>query len=300
MLIILFVLGASNWEKLYYFPSGNLSKKIDKSATFEKNIENIRYIGKADSLIDYAIYEVGAWEPEILSFMRDSLKMTTKDHGVFLDIGAHTGQHSLYMAQYAKTVHAIEPYPLVLKRFHEMVSLNGFKNIKIYPVGFSNKDGSFTYYAPPDDSLGAGSFDQKFYNRNIKSMELPLVIGDNYLGSRGVNQIDLIKIDIEGYERFALLGLNNMLKKNRPIIVMELNASEGGFKSKPQLLETFPQDYSFFYLRKHHWEINLGTYKYIWGPIFKYDLQKYDYSFRKQANLAAIPNEKLALIMADK
>ena len=48
------------------------------------------------------------------------------------------------------------------------------------------------------------------------------MLGDNYLESHGINQIDLIKIDIEGYERYALLGLNNTLKKNRPVVAMVL------------------------------------------------------------------------------
>jgi len=302
LLIILFVLALSNWQKLYNFPSGKLIKNSDKNQTFEKRIENIRYIGIRGNLIDDVIYAIGAWEPQVLAFLRDSLQRTNKDQGIFLDIGANTGEYSLYMTQYAKTVYAIEPYPPVLKRFNEMISLNIFENIKIYPVGFSNREGSLPYYTPPDNNLGGGGFDPIFtkgYGR--KSIELPLVIGDNYLDSHGVNQIDIIKIDIEGYERYALLGLNNTLKKNRPIVAMELNATEGGFKTKAQLFDTFPQNYSFYIINGESWVINLGPYQYIWGSGFEYHLMKFDFSFDKQVsvNLAAIPNEKLALIMAD-
>lgn len=303
LLIILFVSGSSKWQGLYYFPSGKLIKNLDKNQTLEKRIENVRYIGIRGNLIDDAIYETGAWEPQVLAFLRDALQRTNKNQGIFLDIGANTGEYSLYMAQYAKTVYAIEPYPPVLKRFNEMISLNGFENIKIYPVGFSNREGSFPYYAPFDNNLGGGGFDPTFTKGSVKLIELPLVIGDNYLESHGVNQIDIIKIDIEGYERYALLGLNNTLKKYRPIVAMELNATEGGFKTKAQLNETFPQDYNFFYMDRRgtglYEHINLGTYLYSWGPGFEYQLEKFDFSFDKQANLAAIPNEKLALIMAD-
>jgi FkbM family methyltransferase len=285
-----------------------LTKNLIKNQTFEKRIENVRYIGMSGNLIDDVIYEIGAWEPSILFFLRDTLQRTNKDQGIFLDIGANTGQHSLYMAQYAKTVYAIEPYPPVLKRFNEMISLNGFENIKVYPVGFSNREDSLPYYKPSDDNLGHGGFDPTFTKGAGKSIELPLVIGDNYLESHGINQIDLIKIDIEGYERYALLGLNNTLKKNRPIVVMELNATEGGFKTKAQLIGTFPENYNFFYIEgnymnenknESYWFINIGPYRYSWGPGFKYQLEPFDFSFNKQANLAAIPNEKLELIMAE-
>jgi len=302
ILIILLLLALSNWQKLYYFPTGKLTKNLVKNQAFETRIENVRYMGISGNLIDDVIYEIGAWEPGVLFFLRDTLKKTNKDQGIFLDIGANTGQHSLYMAQYAKTVYSIEPYLPVLKRFNEMINLNGFENIKVYPIGFSNREGSLPYYVPPDNNLGGGGFDPTFTKGSGNLIELPLVVGDNYLESHGINQIDLIKIDIEGFERYALLGLNNTLKKNRPIVVMELNATEGGFKTKAQLFDTFPKNYGFFYIDEggiENWTINLGAYRYSWGPGFKYHLIKFDFSFAKQINLAAIPNEKLALIMAE-
>ena len=91
--------------------------------------------------MDIFIYEMGAWEPEILSFMRDSLRIINKNNGVFLDIVANTGQHSLYMAQYANTVHAIEPYPVALDRMREAINSNNFKNANSYNKCNTSEEG---------------------------------------------------------------------------------------------------------------------------------------------------------------
>jgi FkbM family methyltransferase len=52
--------------------------------------------------------------------------------GTFIDIGANTGQHSMFMSRYATEVHAFEPWEPVLKRFHRMVANNHINNIVIH------------------------------------------------------------------------------------------------------------------------------------------------------------------------
>ncbi len=52
--------------------------------------------------------------------------------------------------------------------------------------------------------------------------EIPAVRLDDFLPDI---QIDIVKIDIEGYEPFALKGMVNLLKKNRPIIFTEFAPS---------------------------------------------------------------------------
>lgn len=274
--------------------TGKLIHLTEGSRPFEADIEGVRYLGETGSVVDDLIFHFGAYEADVLHFLRDSLAETSGSDGVFLDIGANTGQHSLYMARFARQVHAVEPYPPVLERFRAMIELNGFENITIHPVGYSNAAGNFPFFAPPDHNIGLGTFAEELSGENHKIGDLPLVVGDDHLAEAGVGRIDMIKIDIEGYERYALLGLAETLARDRPIVVLELNASEGGFRSKEQLLETFSVDYEFWAFRAAHFGARFGSWRYVFGPGVhgRYTLNPFEFDFSEQINMAAIPVEK--------
>ncbi len=303
--IFLGYLIGQNLQQLYYLPSGKWVARLKPETPFETKIENIRYKGISGTVSDDLIYLIGQWEPEVLGFLRDAMQKVDKSRGVFLDIGASSGWHSLYMSQYAKNVLAVEPFPPRLERLKDSIQANQIENIDVLPVGFSNQVGVLPFY------LESKSFDTEFsrHFNTDKSIQLPLVVGDDYLKASGIKQIDLIKIDIEGYERFALLGLKHILHTHRPVVAMELNTTEGGFNRKEQLTETFPAKYQFFIVRplNRFWKIDMGPYLYVYGPgidpdqINQYSLEKFDFDFnrRKHHNLAAVPVEKLPALQAE-
>lgn len=294
VLVGLLTLLAVLWYKTPDQFDGKLIRLTEGAHQFEADIEGVRYIGETGSDIDNMIYHFGAFEPDVLHFLRDSLLEIFGDDGVFLDIGANTGQHSLYMSRFAGEVHAVEPYPPVLKRFHEMIVLNRFENIRVHPVGFSDVAGSFPFFAPPDNNLGLGTFSEEMSVQNHKAGDLPLVVGDVYLAEAGIERIDLIKLDIEGFERHALIGLENTLARDRPIVVLELNSSEGAFQSREQLLSVFPPGYEFWKFRPAYYGISLGNWRYVFGPGVhgRYGLNRFDFDFNEQINMAATPVEK--------
>jgi len=296
-ILVLTVLKTTPTE-LTFLPYGKLSLVPTEPIEFETTLESVRFVGKTGNVIDNSFYYVGGWETFELHALRDLLTERAGSNGVFLDIGANIGVHSIYMSRHASKVVSIEPFPPVLERFHIMKELNHSDNIRIFPVGYSNNKGTLPFYAPPESNLGTGSFDESFSSKNQLSGFLPLVIGDEHLKAEGINRIDLIKVDIEGYERYALLGLAKTLEENRPIVAFELNVTEGGFTSKDELIETFPEGYNFYYIdfdlpqgTVPYYSIEIGSYVYVFGPGFKdkYALTPFDFSFKKQANLIAIP-----------
>ena len=215
---------------------------------FEADFFGMTYVGYDDNLIDHAILSDGAWEKFELYFMRDAIKARPHAATVFIDVGANTGQHSLFMSQYVKEVHAFEPYPSVAERFRDMVALNRLRNITIHQVGLGRSNESLPFYEPDASNPASGSFVNNFFILNHKqpSLNLQLVVGDQYLAARGVTDVTLIKVDVEGFERFALQGMRGILTQDRPVVVFELNPqSEGGFRNRQDLLDTFPPNYGF-------------------------------------------------------
>jgi FkbM family methyltransferase len=281
-----------------YLLDGRLMPLIGDNEDFEIEANGFWYGGSIKNVVDRHVYYYGMWEGQVLHFLRD-ISMAKAD-SVFLDIGANTGQHSVFMAKYAKTVHAIEPYPPVLNTLNTLVTRNNADNVIVHAVGYSNEEGTLPFFAPPDENLGTGSFDPNFSSYNRKIGDLPLVIGDEHLASIGAKRIDLIKVDIEGYERYALQGLRETLVANRPVVVMEINPTDGGFNSSAQLDTTFPSDYEYYYLRQGVCPINSMSfdyfgYRYTYGPIVRgdYRLEPFDFVFGRQSNVVAIPLDKV-------
>ena len=97
----------------------------------------MQYEGNTRNLIDRRVLEYGAFEKYQLYFMRDLTRRTGRAR-TFLDIGANTGQHSMYMSRYVEQVHAFEPYGPVTDTFRKRLEANKITNIIIHPVGLGN------------------------------------------------------------------------------------------------------------------------------------------------------------------
>jgi FkbM family methyltransferase len=216
---------------------------------FTTDFYGMRYEGNVKNGIDREVLLLGAYEKPALYFMRDVMKLIYSNQGVFLDIGANVGQHSLFMSRHVKEVHAFEPYEPVLERFRRMKEINDVKNITIHPVGLGNENKKLPFYEPPETNLGSGSFLKEFGSENTSYKELKIVVGDDILKSINViSLVNLIKLDVEGYEKPVFEGLSRTLKANRPVVVFEMHIVPGssfGFKNETEVRNVFPKDYEF-------------------------------------------------------
>jgi FkbM family methyltransferase len=236
------MIAAPHWYDCY-------RKEGLKEFDFATDFYGMRYEGNVKNGIDREVLLLGAYEKPILHFMRDVMKLIYSNQGVFLDIGANVGQHSLFMSRYVKDVHAFEPYEPVLERFRRMKEINDVKNIVIHPVGLGNENKKLPFYEPPETNLGQGSFLKEFNSQNTSSEELEIVVGDEILQSVNViSSVNLVKLDVEGYEKSVLEGLSRTLEANRPVVVFEIHVSSRnsfGFKNDAEVRNIFPKDYEF-------------------------------------------------------
>jgi len=215
---------------------------------FVTDFFGLRYEGNLQNTIDFSVYYYGAFEKPLLFFLQDCLQAIHRPPSIFCDIGANIGQHSLFMSRVADHVHAFEPFEQVREKLEHHVQLNKIKNLSVHTVGLSDADHSLPFYAPTGRNQGIGSFDASTTakgNRNIG--ELALVKGDQYFQQHNIENIDLIKIDVEGFEKAALRGLQSTLQKDRPVVVCELTyGKELSIGSMNELRSLFPDQYEFF------------------------------------------------------
>lgn len=188
-----------------------------------------------DSELSQYIYQ-GVFEINELALVRQFLK--TGDH--FLDIGSNVGLFSVLASKViGKTgiVYCFEPTPKTYKRLLENIELNKLSNIKTYQKGISNQNGTLKINTSLDGYDAWNSFampvcGEKFLSENVETIKLD----DFFSSTNSFQNISLIKIDVEGWEKFVLLGGQEYLNKpNAPSILIECVSGitkNAGYESK--------------------------------------------------------------------
>ncbi|MDA1370136.1 MAG: FkbM family methyltransferase [Proteobacteria bacterium] len=235
-------------------------KKLSSSGAepafpFVKDFFGLRYEGNLNNSIEFSIYHYGAFEKPLLYFLGDTLgnirRLLQKDNrrqNCFCDIGANIGQHSLFMSRIADQVHAFEPFDKVSTRLQHHIGLNQIGNIALHKIGLSDVSERLQFYAPTGRNQGIGSFDASTVEKgNQAAGELSLVCGDEYFERHPIPGVDLVKIDVEGFERRVLAGLRQTLMRWRPIIVCEINYGKDlSFGSLEAFRAALPENYALF------------------------------------------------------
>ncbi|HLV40388.1 FkbM family methyltransferase [Xanthomarina sp.] len=137
----------------------------------------------------------------------------------FLDIGANVGHYSLLMAGVNNTLSlAIEPVPATYNKLKENISLNNLEHlIEFRNIGVSNKNGML--YFSTDRGTMDRIVDQSYtYSTAVKVETIDSILED---------RVPLaLKIDVEGYENYALEGAVKMLENpDFKVLILELNSS---------------------------------------------------------------------------
>jgi FkbM family methyltransferase len=207
---------------------------------FSVRFFGLTYKGSLANGIDSRVFFFGSYEPEILLLFHKIL--TGMDSPVVADVGANVGHHSLYLSKLAAQVHSFEPWPNVRTQLLKKLDDNNVRNVKVHAVGLGNQNETKLYYAPEGGNPGTGSFLPTHESaRNRPSEHLPIAIGDQYLQQNGIHKLDFIKIDVEGWEWYVLLGLAGTIKRYRPVVLFEYWVStKMSLRSRSQL-DIFPE-----------------------------------------------------------
>ncbi|MDZ7962634.1 MAG: FkbM family methyltransferase [Aulosira sp. DedQUE10] len=161
----------------------------------------------------------GIYEKHSLDFIRRQLP----SGGVFIDIGANIGVFTITAAKFLKEtglVIAVEASPNIFSYLQKNIESNKLTNVKTLEFAVAEHDHStVSFYEAPTDHFGMGSLAPQFHNSPIyvKTKTLDTLIHDEK-----IEQVDLIKVDVEGYEASVFKGAKKLLTSvNAPIILFE-------------------------------------------------------------------------------
>ena len=162
------------------------------------------------------IYFGEQFEKYELFLCRDYLS----ENSIVLDIGANIGLHSLYFSKIAHNglIIALEPSPktynLLTKNVYNM------KNIVPINIAISDKAQILNFYEAEDDAYSSLKDTKR---KRICDVHPVLVFSiDQLLSEIQLAHIDLIKIDVEGFEHNVIKGMDKTIEKFRPIIFCEI------------------------------------------------------------------------------
>ena len=136
-----------------------------------------------------------------------------------LDVGANVGIFSRAFAQKFAEVVAFEPIP----QTRECLALNVPANVRIEPYAVAGQPGVLRMYRTKDSGASFICDHPQVMTpegsqlKPARIVEIEVKTIDSY----GFDDVDLIKMDIQGAEYPALLGARDTIVRNRPVVMVE-------------------------------------------------------------------------------
>ena len=153
------------------------------------------------------------------------------------------------MSAYAKHVVAFEPSQIACDRFNANIAANKLDNIKVFPLALGDEDGEAQLGSGLAGNSGSRSLAWTLDQNEMETVKVRR--GDSLFRSENLPRLDVMKLDVEGYERRVLTGLTQTLTRDRPVILMELigQSEKGGFRDVMDLDAVFYPAHRLFTLK---------------------------------------------------
>lgn len=197
-----------------------------------------------DSILSQFIYE--GFEKEEIDFMLRTLNQ----NDFFIDIGSNIGLFSLIASKKVGSkgkVICFEPSQEIYGRLIENIELNEFKNIEARNIGLSDKEGELKFYFSDQGFDAWNSFAPD--SRLKKSINVNASTLDKQLDYIDKSKIKMVKIDVEGWEKFVIKGGCSFFANYSPIVMVEFteeNTFNAGYSVHDIFIELESLGYEWF------------------------------------------------------
>ena len=223
----------------------------DKSLLTERVVtsDGFHWIDRGSGTDDWVAYS--SHEETLYPIMTKI--MNEKDNGIFLDVGAHIGRWTLRMSRHASKVVAIEPNPEAVRQLRRHLVLNDVSNVDILEIAAWD-EWTFLQLFDPNYRISGGS------TRTVPAEdELANIHGcplDDITELINGPNISLIKLDVEGADLYALRGMEGLLNKYQPTLLIECHDLYG-------------------YYTREELQNTLRSLNYSWGPVEYFNTAEY-------------------------
>ena len=190
-------------------------------------------------LSDYVqqqIYFLGVYEPQLShAFVR-----MLRPGMVVVDAGANVGQHTLLASTAVGeggSVHSFEPVPQIFEALSRHVAMNSLRDVQLNRMALWCEETELALGLPAGHDGNKGAYSIRAASRESTAVRAPAVQLDTYVAAQKIQRVDVIKMDVEGAEPFAIRGARETLREFAPTIFIEIYG-EGltGMGSSPREL----------------------------------------------------------------
>ncbi|MCE7991001.1 MAG: FkbM family methyltransferase [Roseivirga sp.] len=161
----------------------------------------------------------GSWEPNTFKILNRFIKNDS-----FLDIGAWIGSVSLYAAFTAKNVYSFEPDPIAVRELKENLSLNPVlkKKIDLVEKAVTADGENLNIYCRNNFGDSASSMLSRSWDKGAQ-VEVEALLLEDFIKEKDIQDIGLIKVDIEGGEFSVIPAIQNVLKTYQPTLYLSFH-----------------------------------------------------------------------------
>ncbi|HEX8250963.1 MAG TPA: FkbM family methyltransferase [Pyrinomonadaceae bacterium] len=202
----------------------------------------IRNFDKTPETASYAEVE-RAEQIFYLEYLREGMTV--------FDVGANVGELTLLFSRFTAgagdgIVHAFEPSRAAFERLENVCRAANRQTVVLNNLALADKKGFIRLHVYEDDYLSFNSQAArplKDYGLEIEPVgieQVPATTVDDYCADKGIEQIDLLKIDTEGAELQVMKGARKMLESKRiKCVTFEFGQTTFDMGNRPEEIEDF-------------------------------------------------------------
>lgn len=184
-------------------------------------VQGILYELDLREQIDRSIYFYGAFEQATGL----ALARLVRPGMTVIDIGANVGCHACPLAKLVDPgkVVAFEPMPWARRKLRRNLELNGFTNVVVEELALSDAElPAQSVHFRSSWRVGRPGESDHEDPSSRPLVEVGFATLDSYVKGHNLHSIDVIKLDVDGYELKVLRGAIETLQRFNPVIVLEL------------------------------------------------------------------------------
>ena len=150
------------------------------------------------------------------------LKKIIKPGQTVLDVGANMGWYSIHFSKWvgqSGKIFAFEPVPEIYEELTSNINLNFCQNIIVFNCALGNQNESVLFNVSDFEGGSGASSENLKFGKEIKVSKRKL---DDVMNEHNLDNIDFLKIDIEGGELNMLKGAEKLIEKYKPKLLLEI------------------------------------------------------------------------------
>ena len=173
-------------------------------------------VHNTNDYISKVIRQSGVWEPNVTYWIEK-----LSQGGVFLDVGANIGYCSLVASKKYEKVYAFEPIPENWELLVKSLKDNDIQNVEVIKKCVGNSESlELTAFA---DNMGGARNVANTKKQNVSHMKVSstrvyeVITLDSF--TENIENINLMKIDVEGHELQVLKGFSKNITKCNNVLL---------------------------------------------------------------------------------